>query len=312
MFIKNAYKDSILINTVMKMVNFSVITDSGADLSEELVKKYNIKIMPFTVILPDTNEVLKERISITNEEYYERVITAKIQPSTSQPNPNDMLEVIKEVDKEGIENILYITMAASITGTYSTAHLAKKLYKQKGGKARIEIFDSYQASMAVGLEAIKASILFQEGKSMDEVIEELNYFKLNELKSTLTVETLKYLMRSGRVSKFRYAIGTLLHLTPCLEGTYEGKLEGFSAARSYEEAIKKIVDHAYEEIKVKEDLAVYITAGRADKGVEIAKNYFKEKYPEIKIIDVLEIGAAIFTHTGPGIVTILMFKYFEH
>ena len=62
------------------MKNYAVITDSGADLSEELVKKYNISIMPFSVILPDTDEVLKERIEITNEEYYERVITAKKHP----------------------------------------------------------------------------------------------------------------------------------------------------------------------------------------------------------------------------------------
>ncbi|NPD87345.1 MAG: DegV family protein [Asgard group archaeon] len=294
------------------MVNFAVITDSGADLSKELIEKYNLKIMPFSVILPDTNEVLKEKIDITNEEYYERVITAKKHPSTSQPNPNDMLEIINEVDEKEIENILYITMAASITGTYSTAHLAKKLYEKKGGKARLEIFDSYQASMAVGLQAIKAHILFQQGKSMDEVIETLNYFKLNELKSTLTVETLKYLMKGGRVSKFRYAIGSLLNLTPCLEGTYEGKLEGFAAARSYEDAIKKIIDHAYEDIKVKENLAVYFNAGKAERGIEIAKNYLAEKYPEIRIMDVLQIGSAIFTHTGPGIVALILFKYFEH
>ena len=117
------------------MVNFAVITDSGADLSDDLIKRYDINIMPFSVILPDTNEVLKEKIDITNEEYYERVITAKIHPSTSQPNPNDMLKIINKVDKEGIENILYITMAASITGTYNTAHLAKKLYLQVAAQA---------------------------------------------------------------------------------------------------------------------------------------------------------------------------------
>jgi DegV family protein with EDD domain len=294
------------------MSNFAIITDSGADLSNELIEKYNLKIMPFSVILPDTNEVLKERIDITNDEYYERVITAKKHPSTSQPNPNDMLEVIKEVDEKGIENILYITMASSITGTYSTAHLAKKLYEKNDGKARLEIFDSYQASMAVGLQAIKASILFQQGKNMDEVIEALNYFKLNELKSTLTVETLKYLMKGGRVSKFRYAVGSLLNLNPCLEGTYEGKLEGFAAARSYEDAIKKIIDHAYEDIKTKENLAVYLNAGKAEKGVKLAKEYLAEEYPEIKILDVFQIGSAIFTHTGPGIVALILFKYFDH
>ena len=147
---------------------------------------------------------------------------------------------------------------------------------------------------------------------MDEVIEELNYFKLNELKSTLTVETLKYLMKGGRVSKFRYAVGSLLNLTPCLEGTYEGKLEGFSAARSYEDAIKKIIDHAYEDIKVKENLAIYITAGKAERGINIAKDYLNEKYPETRILDVLQIGSAIFTHTGPGIVAIILFRYFDH
>jgi fatty acid-binding protein DegV len=119
-------------------------------------------------------------------------------------------------------------------------------------------------------------------------------------------------MKGGRVSRFRYAVGTLLHLTPCLEGTHEGKLEGFSAARSYEEAIKRIVDRAYEDIRSKDNLAVYITHGKADEGVKLAQEYMQEEYPNIKIIDVLELGAAIFTHTGPGTVVILMFKFFEH
>ncbi|MHA2357252.1 MAG: DegV family protein [Candidatus Heimdallarchaeaceae archaeon] len=294
------------------MNKYVVITDSGADLSDELIQKYNINIMPFSVILPDTNEVLQERKDITNEEYYERVISAKKHPTTSQPNPNDMLQVIKKIDSEDLEGILYITMASSITGTYNTAHLAKKLYEKEGGKARIEIFDSYQASMAVGVQAIKASILFQQGKNIEEVIEELNYFKLNELKSTLTVETLKYLMKGGRVSKFRYAVGSLLNLTPCLEGTYEGKLEGFTAVRSYEDAIKEIINHAFKEIKAKENLAVYITAGKAEKGINLAKNYLSDNYPETKIIDVLQIGSAIFTHTGPGVIAIILFKDFQH
>ena len=104
----------------------------------------------------------------------------------------------------------------------------------------------------------------------------------------------------------------MLNLTPCLEGTHEGKLEGFSAARSYEDAIVKIIDRAYEDIRTKENLAVYITAAKAEKGVNFAKQYLKEKYPEIQIIDVFELGAAIFTHTGPGTVVILLFEKFEH
>ena len=162
------------------------------------------------------------------------------------------------------------------------------------------------------LQALKASVLFQQGKSMDKVLEELDNFRNNELKSTLTVETLKYLMKGGRVSRFRYAVGTLLHLTPCLEGTHDGKLEGFAAQRSYEDAIEKIIDRAYEDIVTKDNLAVYLTAGRAEKGVEYAQEYLKQKYPEIKILDTFELGSAIFTHTGPGTVVVLMFKYFEH
>ena len=136
------------------MVNYAVITDSGADLSQELISKYGIYIMPFSVVLPDTDEVLKEGIDITNEEYYERVITAKKHPSTAQPNPADMLNIIHQIP-DNVVDILYITMASSLTGTFQTAHLARKLYKEKGGKARIEIYDSSQASMAIGLQAEK-------------------------------------------------------------------------------------------------------------------------------------------------------------
>jgi DegV family protein with EDD domain len=294
------------------MSKIAVMTDSGADLSPELIEKYRIKIVPFSVVLPDTEEVLKERIDISNAEYYERVITAKKHPHTSQPNPNDMVTIFKNLEREGYEEVLYITMAASITGTYSSAHLARKIYEKEGGKAQIEIFDSFQASMAIGVQAIKAVLLFEQGLSMKEVIKELEHFKMNELKSTLTVESLKYLMKGGRVSKWRYAVGSLLGLIPCLEGTYHGTLEAFGAARSYEDAIKKIVDHAFEDIKSKENLAIYIVAGKAEKGIKLAKEYLRNKYPEIKIIDTFPIGAAIFTHTGPGIVALILFKYFTH
>ena len=294
------------------MERFCIVTDSGADLPEEIIKKYDFRIMPFSVVLPDTDEVLREKIDITNEEYYERVINAKKHPTTSQPNPNEMLTVFNELEKKGYEEIFYVTMAASITGTYNTAHLAKKLFVKEGGKANITIYDSYQATIAIGIQAIKAFKLFKEGKTSEQVVEALNYFKLNQLKSTLTVETLKYLMKGGRVSRWRYAVGSLLGLIPTLEGTYEGKLEAFGAARSYEDAIKKIIDRAYNEIKDKENLACYLSAGKAEEGVKLSKKYLNEKYPDIEILDVLEIGSAIFTHTGPGIVAVILFKNFDY
>ncbi len=294
------------------MKKYCLITDSGADLSKELIEKYKIRVNPFFVILPDTEESLKEGVDITNKEYYERVLTANNHPSTAHANPHDILELYKALESEGFEEIFYVTMASSVTGTNNTAHLAKRHYLRQGGKANITIYDSAQASMAIGIQAIKAAKLFEEGLSAEEVVEKLNHFRMNELKSTLTVETLKYLMKSGRVSKFRYAVGTALKLTPCLEGTYSGKLEAFGAARSYEAAIKKIIDRAYSDIKTKANLAVYLTSGKAEEGLKIAKEYLKEKYNQIKILGDLDIGASIFTHTGPGIVAIIMFHYFDH
>ncbi len=294
------------------MVKFCILTDSGADLTNEMIKKYNFKIVPFSVVLSDTDEVLKERIEISNEDYYNRVLTAKNHPTTAHPNPHEMLTIFKELENEGYQEIFYITMAASITGTFSTAHLAKKIFEKEGGKANITIYDSFQATIAIGIQALKAYQLLNGGKSIEETIQALDYFKLKELKSALTVKTLRYLMKGGRVSRWKYAVGSILGVIPTLEGTYEGKLEAFGSARSYKDAITKVVDRAYDEIKDKEDLAVYISSGMAEDGVTIAKSYIKEKYPDIKFMDSLQIGSAIFTHTGPGIVAIIMFKYFDH
>ena len=294
------------------MVKFCVLTDSSADLTGDMIKKYDFRIIPFSVVLTDTNEILKEKIEITNADYYERVVTAKNHPTTAHPNPNEMLTIFQELDKEGYEEIFYVTMASSLTGTYSTAHLAKKIFVKEDGKANITIYDSYQATMAIGLQAIKAYQFLQERNNIDETIKNLDDFRQNELKSTLTVKTLKYLMKGGRVSRWRYAVGSLLGLIPTLEGTYEGILEAFGAARSYESAVKNVIDRAYEEIRSKEDLAVYLSTGKAENGIKIARDYFQEKYPDIKILGELEIGPAIFTHTGPGIIAIILFKYFDH
>ncbi len=293
------------------MTKYAIIIDSTSDIPQKLVDEYRLYTIPVYIIFPDTDEALKDKIEISREQYFERLEQAKKHPFTTQPSPNEFLTLYNKLEKEGIKEILYIPFSSKLSGLYNNAHLAKKIYLKEGGKSEVEIHDSKQSSMGVGIQALKAVNLFQQGLNLKEVVEKLEHFRENQLKSTLVVATLKYLMKGGRISKIQYAIGSVLSLTPCLEGTSEGLLVAFDRTKNYKDGIKRVIDRAFEEIKEKEDLAVYIIEGKAEKGVKIAKTYFQEKYPDIELLGELPLGAAIYTHTGPGVVAFILFKNFD-
>lgn len=293
------------------MSKYAIIIDSTSDISQNLIDKYKLHSISVYIVFPDTDEALKDKSEISREQYFERLEQVKKHPFTTQPSPNEFLTLYRKLEKEGIKEILYVPFSSKLSGLYNNAHLAKKIYQKEGGKSVIAIHDSKQSSMGVGIQALKAANLFQQGFNIHEVVEKLEYFRINQLKSTLVVESLKYLMKGGRISKIQYAIGSFLGLTPCLEGTLEGLLISYDKTRNYQDGIIKVIDRAFEEIKEKEDLAVFIIEGKAEEGVRIAKKYFHEKYPDIKIVGVLPLGAAIYTHTGPGVVAFILFKNFD-
>lgn len=294
------------------MSDFRVITDSSSDIPKELLKKYNIEIVPLKVILPDDNTEISDDYSIERSKIIEIINNTKKHPSTSLASTATVYDIYTKLEQEGAKTIVYVTMASSLTGTYNNALLAKKIYLKKGGKADILIFDSKQASMGIGIIAIKAVKLLEQGLRNEQLIEALEAFRKNELKSVLTFLDFKYMLKGGRVSYYKYALTKLLKVIPLLEGTLEGKLAVFNKTRKYDKAIQQMIDYAVGEIKNPRKLACYLIDGDASEGIKIAQEYLAKKYPQIAIKGILPLSPVIYVHTGIGTVAFIIFNDFDY
>lgn len=195
------------------MKKFVVLTDSTCDLPEELVKQYDIDIMCFKIALD--GEGYTERVDFTPEQFCELLKNAKGLPMTSQITQFEFYDRFEEYDKQGVEEVLYISINAGGSGTNAAAHAAAEQYAQEHPESGMKVYivDSHAYSMAEGAGAIDAKKMLMDGKRMEEVVDYLND-KYARMEILLTAYTLKVIRKSGRISAAAAIAGDLLGIHP--------------------------------------------------------------------------------------------------
>lgn len=200
------------------MQKIKIITDSACDISKEDEKRLGIKIMSFPVIVDGT--AYKERIDFTNEEFYNMMDNAKEMPTTSQLTPYEILEVYKELYKEGWTDVIYVTISSTGSATYKNALSAadefKKEIKESGGSMRIYVVDSKNYTGVYGYPVMQAALKAQKGETPDEIIDYLKEW-FDCAKVHFVPMTLKYVKKSGRVTAAAAFAGELLGLRPLIK-----------------------------------------------------------------------------------------------
>lgn len=186
-----------------------IVTDSTWDFDEKTKKENDIEIVPLYVTIDGKR--YREGVDISNEELYKLIEKTKKPPQTSQPSPYDFIEVYKKLLKN-FEKIISIHISSKLSGTYSSALIAKKELDKDD---RILILDSKNASGALGLVVYIASILIKEGKSFFEVV---NYLKniVDKIFTIFILDNLKMLEAGGRIGKAKYLLGSILNFKPVL------------------------------------------------------------------------------------------------
>ncbi|MGL5313536.1 MAG: DegV family protein, partial [Peptostreptococcaceae bacterium] len=168
------------------MQNLKIVCDSLSDIPKELIDKYDIEVVPLTVILDEKE--YKDGIDISNDEFYQRLRNTNVYPKTSQATYAQFKEVFEKYVKEG-KKVLYIAGSSVATGTYQSAIMAKN-----DTKGDIYTYDSKAFSYVIGVLVVKAAELAQQGKDIDEIIMEID--KLKEQTYVLfSVDTLEYLQK---------------------------------------------------------------------------------------------------------------------
>ncbi|HUU65084.1 MAG TPA: DegV family protein [Dehalococcoidales bacterium] len=186
-----------------------IITDSLSDITSDLAQELGVTVVPVYVRFGE--EVYRDRIEMTTEEFYRRLVHGAIFPTTTQPSPGDFINVYEKLAKE-TDEILVVTLSNKLSGTYQSALQAKNLME---GKCRIEVIDSETVVMGLGLIVISVAKAAKSGASLDELLD-LVRKAMPRAHPIMSFDTLKYLAKGGRIGKAQSFLGSMLAVKPIL------------------------------------------------------------------------------------------------
>jgi DegV family protein with EDD domain len=271
------------------MAKIAIITDSTSYIPEDLRKNYPITVLPQVLIWGE--ETLRDGIDIQPSDFYARLSTAKIMPTTSQATPAAFKQAYDEWLAKGYE-ILAIVISSKLSGTMDSAIQAKAMLPD----APIEIFDSLTSAMGLGFQVLKVARAIEQGASMQECLALLEAAR-DQTGVFLTPETLEFLHRGGRIGNATRFLGTALNLKPILY-VHEGRVEPLERVRTRRKAINRLVEIVKERTNGK---AIRFAALHANEA-EGARELLSQAKASLNIIEsvISEVSPVIGTHVGPG------------
>lgn len=280
------------------MDNIKIVCDSLCDVNKEYLEKYDIDMVPLTLIL-DGKEY-RDGIDMQAEEFYKILRDENAYPKTSQATYAQFKEVFEKYTKEG-KTILYISGSAVATGTCQSAIMAKN-----DTEGEIYIYDTNNLTFGAGFFVVKAAEMINEGKTINEVFKVLDEIKEKYI-LMFSVDTLEYLKKGGRISSTKATVGSLLNIKPILE-VKDGLVSQVGQVRGKKNVLNKMIECVKD--RLGDDLEqdeVYIGYSddpkETEKLTEMAKEIFKPKK-----IGYFVVGTCIGAHSGPGVGGILVFK----
>lgn len=266
-----------------------IITDTTSDISIKEGTDLNINIVSLKIHFDEFSYT--EGVDLSTEEFYQKLESSKNLPTTSTPSPEDYLLYYEEAKKAG-DDVIVITLASALSGTYQYANLAKDMVNYP----RIFIIDSEQATISQALLVRYAIKLRDEGKSAEEIVNYLNDIK-NRVVILAMVDTLEYLHKGGRLSKSLAIAGNVLKLKPIIS-LDKGSVSLIGKARGINASIKNILKLLDDyDIDLSEQIIFGYTADPTQ-GI-LFKERVDNKY-QLKDTRLYPIGSVIGTHAGPG------------
>lgn len=279
-----------------------IITDSASDLPQKLIDQYQIEFTSLTIAYDD--KTFQDGKDLSRDEFYFRLIEAKQIPKTSQPSPQAFYQLIKATLDQDLETVI-ITLSSGLSGTYDSARIARDQFSPDQQK-RIHIVDTLNASIGQGLLVYEAAKMAKDGFSGSEIADRIIQ-RRQQLNSIFTVDTFEYLLKGGRVSKFKATLGTILDIKPILYVDPEGKLAVLEKVRGRKKAISRLLDIMAEKGKDLSGQTVGIVHARALEDAQKLADEIKSRFGSKEII-IGELSATIGTHTGPGCMSVFFYS----
>jgi len=264
-----------------------IVTDSTCDLPQEIIEKYQIKVVP--LYINAGKEEFLDGIDITRQEFYERLPFFQEHPTTAVPSPLKLKTIYDALAEEGTEDILSIHISEALSAMVNVARTAAR----ETVSTAIHVIDGHQLSLGTGFAVETAARMAALGHSVKEILDALQ----SQIKRThvfAALDTLEYLRRSGRMNRWMSSLGSMLQIKPILT-MYDGKPEN-EKVRTRDRAMKRLVEmlsaaHPFERVAM-----VHTNAGERIKEL---KRMAAHLLPDEQLM-MTDITPVIGAHIGPG------------
>ncbi|PEJ54557.1 fatty acid-binding protein DegV [Bacillus sp. AFS002410] len=276
----------------MIKLKLKLIVDSSADLPTEILKKYDISVIPLRVYDQFEKEYL-DGVNLKAHELMERMKNGE-NFTSSLPSYDAIYQTLVASSAE--QNCVYLTCSGDLSGTYNFAQLVKLDIMENNPNASIQIIDTRSVSLGIGVLVMELIESINNEEPFENLLNELNN-NINKIQHIFTIEDLQYLIRGGRVGKFAGFLGGMLNINPIMEVS-EGKFKPLEKVRGRKKAINRML----ELMKIRKDelkRTVGVVYGVKDDSTEQFIKKLQEILGSENIIE-NSVGAAVGVHTGPS------------
>lgn len=283
------------------MKKIAIVTDSNSGISQKKGKEMGISIVPMPFFIE--GELFLEDITLTQEEFYKR-LNDDSDISTSQPSPGEVMELWDRL-LETHDEIVHIPMSSGLSNSCENAIMLSNDYDGK-----VQVVDNMRISVTQVQSVLDALKLRDEGKLASEIKEVLEREKM-EASIYLTVDTLKFLKKGGRVTPAAAALGTVLNLKPVLQIQGQ-KLDAYAKVRGWKAAKRTMLNVVEKELKerfaeYKEQMVLGMAYSCSEEDAQIWKREIQDRFPGYQIMEG-KLSLSVACHTGPGVMAITCMK----
>lgn len=273
-------------------MSIRIMTDSGCDMTQAEAQQLNVTVLPLKISFAGVEYL--DGVTMSQTEFYERLIETDELPHTSQLSPYDYETAFKEAVDAG-DSVICITLSSGVSGCYQSASIGAEDYEEQ-----VRIVDSETLSVAQRVLVEYAVRLRDAGKSLDEIVDTLNRDK-DKVHVIALLNTLEYLKKGGRISPAAAAIAGVLSIKPVVT-VQDGKFAMLGKARGSKNANNLLNEYIHKagELDLTKPLCIGYT-GLSDSLLRKYLEDYVDEYQEHKDeVPVSIIGSAIGTHVGPG------------
>jgi len=274
----------------------ALLTDSTCDIPLEFLKEFDIQVIPLTIVWE--GEQFKDGIDLTAENFYQRLETDSTIPTTSQPTPQQMVLAYEEAKAKGAEEVLIITISSAMSGTHESAKAAAEMVD-----IPVTVLDSKSNSMSLGWQVLAAARARDNGGDLLAMIAAADKAR-STMVYIITLDTLEYLHKGGRIGGASHFIGNLLNLKPQISVDHNsGEVAGGRRSRTRKKALKDLFEDFSNQIDPGKLLRIAVLHNSALEEARVLAEKIKSELDPVEII-ISIVSPILGVHTGPRAVAI--------